>query len=75
MALEYSSTIQIEKMKQLTIAYNELKQDLDDRLQAIVSKFDDPKDRESWYNIWRFTHNAMRSDYNRKMEEIQKGEI
>ena len=75
MASEYSSKVQIEKIKQLTIAYNELKKELDDRLEDIVTELEDPKDRQSWYDKWKNTHQLMQADYNKRMEEIEKGEI
>lgn len=75
MASEYSAKVQIEKIKQLTLAFNELKKELDDRLEAIVADLDDPKDRQFWYDRWTITHHLMQADYDKRMEGIEKGEI
>ena len=75
MASNYNSKVQIEKMKQLTAAYNELKKDLDLRLEMIVADLDNSGHREFWYNRWKNIHNLMEADYFKRMDKITKGEI
>ena len=75
MASEYSSKVQIEKLKQLTTAYNDLVKELDGRLEAIVAELDNPNERKFWYDRWKIIYHLMTADYNKRMEGIANGEI
>ena len=75
MASTHNSKIQGEKMKQLTAAYNDLKKELDQRLEAIIAELDNAKDRDFWYKRWEITHTLMEADYLRWMDGITKGEM
>ena len=62
-------------MKQLTTAYNDLKKDLDHRIEMIIAELDVAEEREFWYNKWKNTHILMEADYLRWMDGITKREI
>ena len=62
-------------MKQLTAAYNDLKKELDQRLETIIAELDNAKDRDFWYKRWKITHTLMEADYLRWMDGITKGEM
>ena len=65
----------MEKMKQLTSAYNDLKRDLDERLEMIITELNNAEERQIWYDKWKNAHTLMVADYLRWMDGITKGEM
>lgn len=75
MATNFEANKQIEKMKQLKIAYDKLVINLDARLKRNIADLDDRAARNFWYNRWKIIHELMLADYFKCMDDIVMGRI